>query len=58
VLGGASLRNSALNNELEKIIMNRVSQLDPASATGKTKQLFDGVRAKLGVVPNLFRVRA
>jgi uncharacterized peroxidase-related enzyme len=36
--------------------MNRIIQLDPASATGKTKQLFDGVQAKLGIVPNLFRV--
>ncbi len=36
--------------------MNRITQLDPTSATGKTKQLFDGVQAKLGVVPNLFRV--
>ena len=36
--------------------MNRITQLDPASATGKTKQLFDGVQAKLGIVPNLFRV--
>lgn len=36
--------------------MNRITQLDPASATGKTKQLFDGVQAQLGTVPNLFRV--
>ena len=36
--------------------MNRIAQLDPAQATGKAKQLFDGVRAKLGIVPNLFRV--
>ncbi len=36
--------------------MNRITQLDPASATGKSKQLFDGVQAKLGIVPNLFRV--
>lgn len=36
--------------------MNRITQLDPAQATGKTKQLFDGVQNKLGVVPNLFRV--
>ena len=36
--------------------MNRIAQLDPATATGKTKQLFDGVQAKLGIVPNLFRV--
>jgi len=36
--------------------MNRITQLDPANATGKTQQLFDGVQAKLGIVPNLFRV--
>lgn len=36
--------------------MNRIKQLDPAKATGKTRQLFDGVQSKLGVVPNLFRV--
>jgi uncharacterized peroxidase-related enzyme len=36
--------------------MNRITQLDPTQATGKTKQLFDGVQSKLGVVPNLFRV--
>lgn len=36
--------------------MNRITQLDPGSATGKTKQIFDGVQAKLGIVPNLFRV--
>lgn len=36
--------------------MNRITQLDPATATGKSRQLFDGVQAKLGVVPNLFRV--
>jgi uncharacterized peroxidase-related enzyme len=36
--------------------MNRITQLDPAQTTGKTKQLFDAVQTKLGVVPNLFRV--
>jgi len=36
--------------------VNRITQLNPAEATGKTKQLFDAVQAKLGVVPNLFRV--
>lgn len=36
--------------------MNRIAQLDPATATGKTKELFDGVQTQLGVVPNLFRV--
>ena len=36
--------------------MSRITQLDPAQATGKTKQLFEGVEHKLGIVPNLFRV--
>jgi uncharacterized peroxidase-related enzyme len=36
--------------------MNRIAQLDPSQATGRTQQLFNGVQAKLGVVPNLFRV--
>ena len=36
--------------------MNRITPLDPAQATGKAKQLLDDVQAKLGVVPNLFRV--
>lgn len=36
--------------------MNRIAQIDPTSATDKTRQLFDGVQAKLGAVPNLFRV--
>lgn len=36
--------------------MNRISQVDPATATGKAKQLFDGVQAKLGIIPNLFRM--
>ena len=35
---------------------SRIPQLDPERATGKTKRLFDDVKAKFGVVPNLFRV--
>lgn len=38
--------------------MNRITPLDPAQATGQAKQLFDGVQAKLGIVPNLTRVLA
>lgn len=38
--------------------MNRIAQLDPLTTTGKTRQLLDGVQAKLGSVPNLFRVLA
>jgi uncharacterized peroxidase-related enzyme len=35
---------------------NRIEQLDPERATGKTRRLFDDVKGKFGVVPNLFRV--
>jgi uncharacterized peroxidase-related enzyme len=35
---------------------NRIPPLDPKSATGKTKQTFDGMVARFGFVPNLFRV--
>jgi uncharacterized peroxidase-related enzyme len=33
----------------------RLKQIDPAAATGKVKTLFDGLQAKLGIVPNLTR---
>ncbi|HEV2731289.1 MAG TPA: carboxymuconolactone decarboxylase family protein [Terriglobales bacterium] len=36
--------------------MNRIIQIDPTLATGKIKQLFEEVQAKLGAVPNVFRV--
>ena len=36
--------------------MNLINQVEPAQATGKTKQLFDAVKAKLGAMPNMFRV--
>ena len=35
---------------------NRLLQTDPAQATGKTRQLFDAVQARMGRVPNLMRV--
>jgi hypothetical protein len=35
--------------------VNRIAQLDPAQATGKTKQLFENMHARIAVVPNLFR---
>jgi uncharacterized peroxidase-related enzyme len=38
--------------------MNRISQLDPASATSKSRQLLEAVQSKFGVVPNLTRVLA
>jgi uncharacterized peroxidase-related enzyme len=36
--------------------MNRLNQLDPARATGKTKELFDAAQKRFGAVPNLIRV--
>ena len=42
----------------EHIHMNRIRQIDPANATGKSKQLLDAVQSKLGVVPNLMRALA
>lgn len=38
--------------------MNRIVPVDPAVATGDARALLDGVKAKVGAVPNLFRVLA
>jgi uncharacterized peroxidase-related enzyme len=38
--------------------MQRIAAVNPAEATGKTKQLLDGVHAKLGMVPNLMKTMA
>jgi uncharacterized peroxidase-related enzyme len=38
--------------------MTRLPALDPQTATGKTKTLFDAVQKKLGRVPNLMRTLA
>jgi uncharacterized peroxidase-related enzyme len=38
--------------------MNRIPTIDPTTATGPTAQLFAGIKAKLGVVPNLMRTFA
>lgn len=38
--------------------MNRIPKIEPASATGKARQLLDGVHSKLGMVPNLMQVLA
>ena len=34
--------------------MSRIAHLDPVTVIGPAKPLFDGVQAKLGVVPNLY----
>lgn len=38
--------------------MPRLTAMDPARATGKAKELLDGVQATLGVTPNLMRTMA
>lgn len=35
--------------------MQRLKAIEPTAATGKTKDLFQAVQAKLGSVPNMFR---
>ena len=36
----------------------RIPSIQPDDATGKTKDLFDGVKAKIGLVPNFYKLLA
>ncbi|MBL8229152.1 MAG: carboxymuconolactone decarboxylase family protein [Bryobacterales bacterium] len=38
--------------------MQRLNAVNPAEATGKAKQLLDGVQAKIGMTPNLMKTLA
>ncbi len=38
--------------------MSRLSTVDPKQATGKAKELLDGVQAKFGMTPNLMKALA
>jgi AhpD family alkylhydroperoxidase len=38
--------------------MVRIVPVDPQTAQGKTKELLDGVKARLGVIPNMTRAMA
>lgn len=38
--------------------MTRIQPINPSDATGKAKQLLDGVQAKLGITPNLMKTMA
>ncbi|MBI5086479.1 MAG: carboxymuconolactone decarboxylase family protein [Acidobacteria bacterium] len=38
--------------------MQRITAVNPAEATGKAKQLLEGVQAKLGMTPNLMKTLA
>jgi uncharacterized peroxidase-related enzyme len=42
----------------ETINMPRLNAIDPNVATGKAKELLDGVKTKIGMVPNLMRTFA
>jgi hypothetical protein len=35
--------------------MSRIPAVDPANATGSTKQTLDAIKAKFGMVPNMAR---
>ena len=35
--------------------MTRLEALNPVTTTGKSKELFDGIQSKLGMVPNMMR---
>jgi uncharacterized peroxidase-related enzyme len=35
--------------------MQRINALNPETATGKTKELFNGIHAKFGTVPNMMK---
>ncbi len=38
--------------------MSRIAAIEPEVSTGKKKQIFDGVKGKLGMVPNMLKVMA
>lgn len=38
--------------------MSRISKVNPQEATGRAKELLDGVQAKLGMTPNMMRAMA
>lgn len=38
--------------------MSRISTIDPRRATGRSRELLEGVQAKLGMTPNLMRAMA
>ena len=38
--------------------MTRITEIDPTTATGKTKELLDAVHAGLGLIPNMARAMA
>jgi uncharacterized peroxidase-related enzyme len=47
-----------MRQERETNNMQRIAAVNPAEATGKAKQLLDGVQSKLGMTPNLMKTLA
>ena len=47
-----------MRQKKREIKMQRISAVNPAEATGKAKQLLDGVQAKLGMTPNMMKTMA
>src|ERR1700722_19602841 len=47
-----------INQSQKSNRMSRIQQIDPATASGKARQLLDAVQSHLGIVPNLTRVLA
>lgn len=47
-----------MNSTTAETHIARIAHVDPADATGKTKELLDGVNASLGVVPNMVKTMA
>jgi uncharacterized peroxidase-related enzyme len=45
-------------NKWRKTKMSRITAIDPAKATSKTKELLDSVKNKLGLIPNMTRTMA
>jgi uncharacterized peroxidase-related enzyme len=43
---------------VEEKKMSRITAVDPAKATGKTRELLDAVEKKLGLIPNMTRTMA
>lgn len=38
--------------------MPRLNMIDPSTATGNAKELLDGIQAKVGMTPNIYRIMA
>ena len=38
--------------------MQRIPSIQPDATTGKTKDLLEGIKAKIGMVPNLYKLLA